>query len=345
MNRNKSKPRNLLPKEFQFAHDYCLYLHDCMVQYIAEGEQGGFFLTKFNFKNEQEADDFRNNPNHTIFKWLEDKGYSKELGEILIKSIFPALLSDFCHFIYEALSCSRKCKLTVAYSLLRKPLKENLHYIEWLLADTEGLLNTFYNQPSKYLSFNIIGNPDKIKSIIKTSVQNTYYKYYDPEFIYNLRFNKEAQYGFEGFWNQAIHLITTKEPISTEQMNFNFIFSNSDDHWKQWQHIYSLLPYLLFYTLDICEILMAMMAKNIPKDFSEVTFHRTIGFLLWLTDTRQYRENNDMSLSIIEPMDLNCPKCGCSIKNNEEALFHLYAERKFKCRECNKTSKIPDFIK
>ena len=79
-----------------------------MVQFIVEGEAGGFFQTQFNLASEQEADELSENEDIDIFNWLEKKGYSDILGEVLLKGMFPGLLSDFCHFLYEALSCSRK---------------------------------------------------------------------------------------------------------------------------------------------------------------------------------------------------------------------------------------------
>lgn len=222
---------DVLPKEFEFSHKFCIFLHNSMAQFIIEGEPSGFFQTSFQPKSEKETEELEKNPDLFIFDWLEDKGYSEVLGEVLLKSIFPGLLSDFCHFVLEALNCSRKGKLTVTYALLRKPFRENLHYMEWMLSDPESLLNTFYNQPSKELSFSKIGNPDRAKAIIKEAVDRTPHKeVFDANFIYDLRFNKQAGFGFEPLWNKAIHLVTTKTPLETEQCNFNFIFSGPDEH-------------------------------------------------------------------------------------------------------------------
>jgi hypothetical protein len=78
-----------------------------------------------------------------LFEWLENNGYKLTVYEIYYKQIFVALLSDYCHFIYEALRTSKRGKLTVTYSLLRKPLKENLFYFEWLLADPREFITNF----------------------------------------------------------------------------------------------------------------------------------------------------------------------------------------------------------
>jgi hypothetical protein len=338
--------RNLLPKEFTFSHDFCLYLHDCLVQFIVEGERGGFFRTTFEFRSTNEGEELKGNPDLVIFDWLEEKGYSDVLGEALLKAVFPALLSDFCHFIYEALSCSRKAKLTVAYALLRKPLKENLHYLEWLLADPEDLLTTLYNQPSNELAFGKISNPEKAKEIIRKAIDRTLHKeLYDVNFLYDLRFNKGAHFGFDALWNKAVHLITTKEPIATEQCNFNFIFSGEEELLYQWQHIYMTLPFLLFYALDICEVLMAIINKEPPSDITEVSFHRSLGFLLWAYEFLRFTDHTGLPEPNLEMLPLNCPKCKHTIQSNKQVITELFLKCKLKCPHCKRRIRLPHFVR
>ncbi len=338
--------RNLLPKEFTFSHDFCLYLHDCLVQFIVEGERGGFFRTTFEFRSPKEAKEFKRNPDLVIFDWLAEKGYSDVLGEALLKAVFPALLSDFCHFVFEALSCSRKAKLTVAYALLRKPFRENLHYLEWMIADPEELLNTLYNQPSKELSFSKIGNPEKAKEVIRKAISRTLHKeLYDVDYLYDLRFNKEKLFSFDTFWNKAIHLITTRPAIATEQCNFNFIFSGDEERLSQWHHIYMTLPFLLFYALDICEVLMAIMNKEPPSDIDEVSFHRSLGFLLWAYEFLKFTDHLELPKPELEIVTLDCPKCNHVIHSNEKVIRKLFSERELKCPYCHRRIKLPHFVR
>jgi hypothetical protein len=53
-----------------------------------------------------------------------------ERAETLKRTVFPALLSDFLHFVCEALATSRKGKLTVTHALLRKPLQDSLFLLK-----------------------------------------------------------------------------------------------------------------------------------------------------------------------------------------------------------------------
>lgn len=102
---------------------------------------------KISLDNENQAKEFSNLVGVEILRWLEKHNKSSELGELLLKSVYPAILADYCQFVSEALHCSEKGKLTVTYALLRKPLRDNLLYFEWLLADPNNLLNTLYNMP------------------------------------------------------------------------------------------------------------------------------------------------------------------------------------------------------
>jgi hypothetical protein len=318
-----------------------------MVQFIVEGEQSKFFFTTIKFESPEQAEELKKNPDLFILDWLAEKGYSKELGEVLLKTMFPALLSDFCHFVYESLSCSRKSKLTVANALLRKPLLENLHYLEWMLADPEGLLNTFYNQPSRELSFhNIRSSPEKMTNIIQKAIDRTTHReIYNAGYLYDIRFNKQIPFGFDVLCNKAMHLITTKEGLTTEDQNFNFVFSGDDERHIQWTQIYSTLPFLLFYALDICESLMALMAKEIPNDLAVVSLHRTLGFILWGYELNRFANPQHDEFTPPELLVLECPKCNRQIQTNETIIGDLFSQRKLKCPHCHKVVKLPQFVK
>jgi hypothetical protein len=54
-----------------------------------------------------------------------------------------ALTSDFLHHVYEGLWCLEKRKIVVAFNVLRKPLKDNLTYLCWMLADPEDFYATY----------------------------------------------------------------------------------------------------------------------------------------------------------------------------------------------------------
>jgi hypothetical protein len=55
-------------------------------------------------------------------------------------------------FIFVALKSSAAAKISVAYSLFRKPFTDNLFILEWLLSKTRenSLLNFYSEEPESY---------------------------------------------------------------------------------------------------------------------------------------------------------------------------------------------------
>ena len=142
---SKKRSKSFIPPSLIDAHTLCFINHDILVQLLASGEKHGEFWHHLRLNDEQDrleleaADD--------IFDWLEATGRTKERTEVLRTVVFPALLSDFLHFTYEALETARKAKLTVTYSLLRKPLQEVLYIFETMLTDLEPLWKAHCREP------------------------------------------------------------------------------------------------------------------------------------------------------------------------------------------------------
>jgi len=319
------------------------------MEFIIFGENFGSFNISINFSDEMEAKCIEDLQGEEIWKWLEEKGYSDKLGELLLKSLFPALLSDFCQFIYEALSCSERARLTVAYSLLRKPLKENLAYLEWLLGDPEKLINTLYNEPASSLAIHILSQKENLIPVMRSAISRlVYQEMYEPTTIYELRYEKTAEYSFEKLWNKAIHLVTTHKELETEPQNLNFIFSGEDAQKTQWDFLYIRLPLILNYATDICESLMVLIHGDILPDGKERFMHRAFG---WMACSHEIAEVSDTILgsgedSNLPPLDLAtfpCPVCGSELKDLYRVSKDLFVSGRTKCSKCGKRLHIRDF--
>lgn len=118
--------RTALPVRLDHAHHLCFLIHDVMLELLRSGELVGAFTHQFPLS---EAESRSLNQAVDIFEWIDEVGRQPERAPILRAVIFPALLSDFLHFIYEALQAARKGKLAVAYALLRKPLQDDLRFV------------------------------------------------------------------------------------------------------------------------------------------------------------------------------------------------------------------------
>jgi predicted RNA-binding Zn-ribbon protein involved in translation (DUF1610 family) len=269
---------------------------------------------------------------------MEQNGY-QDIAELLVyKRVFLALLSDFCHFVYEALQNSKKAKMAVAYALLRKPFKENLLYFEWLLADPSDFLNTFFSGNIRALSTSASFPPDKKIRLIRDAMNKTSMKQWiDAEYVYQLRFDKSAEFSLEHLWQRANHLITTFRFLETEEMNFNFVFSSKEDREAQWSYLYFTLPILLFHARQVVLALLRTFAKPFLPNGDIAEMRVAIGLLLCLRDeemqTRLSHIQRDLQ-EVLGSVHLHCPQCHRRVSYSKDMLKHVYLYAAFKCSHC-----------
>jgi hypothetical protein len=279
----RSESRTFIPASLRQAHSLCFVCHDILVQLLASGEKQGVFWHSLQLRDE--ADLVNLEAAQDIFDWLEATGRTKDRAEVLRMIVFPALLSDFLHFIYEALDTARKAKLTVTYSLLRKPLQEILYVFETMLVDLDRFGKLMVENPSLLHSQSAGGievHRSRVNHVL--SILNETDRF-DGGYIAQLRYDKAADDGFDGVCNKAIHLFTSHSVIRTEPLNINFIFSGWDAKLTQWRYLYSRLPYLLSYARLLIERLCSTFAKAWPNYEEDMERRVSAGILLWGSST------------------------------------------------------------
>jgi hypothetical protein len=332
-----------LPAVFALGHEIAFALHDTLAGYVAYGHRHGLFRITVPVATDGTSDPPE--VGEQAFAWLERTGRSKELGEVLFRMLVAGLLGDACHFIYEALRCAEKGKLTVAFALLRKPLKESLYYLEYLLADPETFLNTFYNESIDNLKLPGISYRERAIDIIARAAKQTVHPdMYDAEFLYDTRFDKAAPYGLELYWTRALHLVTTRPPINTEPQNLNFVFSNSDDLLSQWSRFYTLVPFLLYYMADVSTSLMFHLVDEVPTEWMESIWHRRIGLMLMAGETTGYPGRSreaGKARRRFPSLSLVCPRCGTPIIAGRERLLRLFHGARIRCPNCKRVFGLP----
>ena len=337
-----------MPQEFEFAHDFSLRMHDWMVGHIARGERDRLFDVSFQLSDEREVLETSSLQDDRLFEWLEENGYSEVIGRMYLRRVFPGLLSDFLHFVFEALSCSRKSKLAVTYALLRKPFRENLTYMEWLLADPSGLLNTLHNEDPRRLSMQEILSGDDALKRTETAVSRTAMPaMHNAQILHDIRFDKKAHFSLEEFWNKAMHLVTTKKPINTEPQNLNFIFSDDEDRQTQWYFLYSRLPMLLAYAADVSDSLMYMATEQELPDYQEQMIRRCIGLAVCSHEMNALREGvePDDHIPVLDAVVVQqCGQCGASFDWDYRMLRELYSAEGIECGSCEQKTDFRDLV-
>ena len=330
---------NRIPVEYWFAHELSFFLHDILVQIIKSGEGAAIFAdSRYKITNPEDVKAILALSGEELWKWLEQNNYKYVIDDLILKQATVALLSDFCHFIYEALNCSRKQKLTVTYALLRKPFKDNLFYIEWLLVDRPTFLKAFKNGLAE-------PTPEIRRSVVERVVELLPVPgLFDSVLIYDLRYKKSAEIGFEGNWNQANHLITTCRNFKTETQNFNFIFSGEDAHITQWRFLYTRLPYLLNYAVEVVELLLENIERTDPAYVKTMRLRRMAGLTIWaqgLNPTHCGWDIDKFQKKLGDCLMVQCPKCSQMFSPELQHMGVLYEVGKVSCPLCGNVSLLP----
>lgn len=261
MRRFVKNKNGFLPKDFFVAHDLCFAVHDIMTQFLVSGEQSRVFTAKLQFSDKSEAASF--GAAGDIFEWLETTKRLDDRGRVLKALVLPAVLSDMLHCIYEALECSRKGKLNVTYTLLRKPLQENLFVLESIVLDEAGFAEKLASNPlmlRPHTAGGAEGHARRIQQVLEITGTTDFF---DARYLAQLRYEK-VEDGFDGICNKAIHLFTEHKAIRTELLNINFVFSGLEAKGSQWSYLYGRLPYILVYAWRVIEHIGASLCLTHP---------------------------------------------------------------------------------
>ncbi|ATL45902.1 hypothetical protein COR50_01285 [Chitinophaga caeni] len=188
-----------------------------------------------------------------LLDYLLRKGRQDDYNHIIKMNLIVGLLSDICYFTQEALVCSLKQRLTVTFSLLRKPFVYTLIIILRLLFE-ENFIEKFNNEegfdPASV-------SPEDRTALINASIEAIQNNPITADDLNTMIFDKLVANSIINLSEKALHLTTTRSKLfNTEKQNFNFIFSNQESIDSQWEYIYSRLPALLLYVLQVADILV-----------------------------------------------------------------------------------------
>lgn len=266
-----------LPEKYWPAHELCFMVHDIMTNLLVSGRRARAFYVEFELRDVADIAAFKAD----VFDWLENRRWIEERAALLVTTVFPAVLGDMLHCFYEALETSRKGKLTISFMLLRKPLQESLFVLETAIADRAGFANNLWYEPIRLWSQGAGGQQAHIRNIQRVLEVLGETERFDPNYLAQLRYDKNAHDGFDGVCNKAMHLFTSHKAIQTEPLNINFIFTDWSAMLTQWSYIYSRFPYLLVYIHRIVEHICAGIAPTSPAYLGDMERRISALVLLW----------------------------------------------------------------
>lgn len=255
-----------LPKKFWKKHTYC----ELVVNQIEQIVLGKDFI-----KLKEQIIDFTpefieilNKSDEHILDLLRKHNLNREANSILTNKLIYSLLIETSYFLQESLFCSVKMRMTVCFTLIRKPFLEILIIILRIICE-----DAFINKFSTIDGFDPIKTTPSYKKELLEKVNNLLLDKYNVDDLFNFIFNKDFEDSLFNITNSAIHLFTDRSVVKTKKENLNFIFSTTNDIETQWEYIYHTLPILLTFMVDTIDILVFTVAdvdeKVIAKRFQE----------------------------------------------------------------------------
>lgn len=330
----------LLPRRFRLTHLLCQRLSDRLVEIHTHLVEGPFWELRVQFDSEAEAAEFSQvRTLNQLFSWFADRQDGDSIGKVLLPQLFVGLLGDMCQFVFEGLGSSARGKTGVAYALFRKPLKDNLFYLEWMLADPDAMIAAFFSSDAKQFALKAVASPDRARKVSEAACKKLITGIaMAPEHVWQLRFDKKAAFGLERHWQQALHLVTDHPDLKTRSREMNFIFHEQEDRLADWEHLYSTIPWLLIYAVEICESLTVIATGAPTPDARADWLHRSIGYMLWFGELSKWRRDEAVSGKELLAMGLQCP-CGRPIHHASD-FRKLFSDRAVTCPDCHEECTI-----
>lgn len=272
-----------------------------------------------------------------LVRLLKDANLQQPYKHHVVSHLVLALTSDLLHFIYEALRCFEKRKFSVGFSLLRKPLKENLLFLAWILGDTEDFIARFEANNSKTLGGTL--EPQRLEIFRKAIERLPGGEAFSPDLIHNIIFSKTNPDGFEPAWQRASHLITSQGALlKTDDYDINFVFNDpTSDH--LYALLYKNLPYAMIFAMQVVLEAFALVLRANERTVSHLMLS-TMGCYesLFLPGGKQHVAG--ILNKHLKPF-LKCIHCDEPFRVTRKNAPGIYLHERITCRTCKLSSEVP----
>lgn len=327
-----------LPKKYHTINNICAIIYDQVTEIYKEANYKNLHNTILKLDELNiNSSEIEESELH-ILDWLKENKFNAQIEEILTKHLLMSITSDFLSFIFESLYSAQRCKISVAYALLRKPFTDELLILEQLLGNRTDFIQGFFHigDPNIY-------DPSNSKSDKKLIIQNAISKlknnfFFKEDLIFDLRYNKSCKKGINGISNQALHIVTRDPNYKTTEQNLNFIFSQKDDVNNCLQDYYFVVPQLLFYSVSIIDTLVFDLLRDEKNNSLKVIkeFRRLIGYILYSENIKISTKAGSQKIfkSICKELEFTCEKCKHKNKIDSADLELFFKIETFICTNC-----------
>lgn len=166
------------------SYNYLILCHNIMLSLVKRANKHDWNSIKIEVK-ECDKDSWKE---HDIEYWRLH-GYKEEVSKLYYRHMFFSVWSDYLDYTYEANVAASKMKASIAYSLLRKPLKDNLYFLEILENKGIEFMYEFIEKPIEEFAIDKISAEEKRNTIYNVAKEVFSEPY--GEILYNARYSKK----------------------------------------------------------------------------------------------------------------------------------------------------------
>lgn len=324
-----------IPSRNTPEHEFCFYLHDMMGQLLVEVECRNIRSASFDLSEAGEEAAFRGTDELIDFL-LRSKDRPKA-ARLMLNHVLVALTSDYLHFLYESLIALSKRKFAVALSLLRKPFKENLLHMAWMLGDAADYFERFEEAPA------ILMESRKTDRALRTAIMAKALDHcilsetFDAGLIERIIYDKDDPRSLALLFDKATHLVTSARALRTEPMNLNFVFKDPRDN-DIYENCYSSIAMVLMYSFAI---LSSEIGKVAPLDDAYVRRRLIVAFAVYQALFGKGRPSLYRILERAMGSLLACPVCKHRLTVRKAAVPRLLVSERVVCSDCRSDVEIP----
>jgi len=285
----------------------------------------------------------------SVLQLLIDNDRLDDVATITLKRLVLSIIEDFLGFISESFNAAKAAKFSVAYGLLRKPLMDELLMFEQMLIDKQGFVERYIVQRDVTLYDPSNRKLDNIKQDIVTAAVSklTYSSLFDAKHIYDVRYDSSIKHGLYFVTNQALHIVTTHRHYRTPDQELNFVFANTDDYEKYWEHYYSLMPMLMMYAASVVDEIVFGLVPDMAHVKNMKGTRRCLSDMILCGAYEKYDEGlRDIIEDLCSKLEHVCKSCGSRLTLDVVALNMFVFTNVITCKTCNANQVLDmDFVK
>lgn len=158
MKKIKKKKLNI-----QIDYNFLMFCNDFIVDILNCADKLNWNSEKIKLKNEDKNKAKLHK--YDLF-YFREHGYANVINKTLYKHMIFSLVSDYNIYMYDAIECASKQHFGTSFTLLRKPLKDDLLLIEMLYVKGYRFIPKFLKQSVKQFAIDKI-KPDEKKKILR----------------------------------------------------------------------------------------------------------------------------------------------------------------------------------